>query len=169
MTVNQDVMNAIIEQLTISYTVACKTVPTQNIAIVAAALADALDLSDAAEVREAFRRARMVQDIPTQRTLADGLKNIRMERMPQAQAIEHDESRQPVGKRLVTNEQRAYILATHSLCGTGPKMTNDREIVEAFEADPKKKEFVEYQRGWLRKWRKPLLEGNAKKFKPENK
>ena len=142
------IVNAIREQLILSYTQAGRVVPT-TVGVVAAALQDALQFSTVEEVHNAFRRARDMADIPTQRVLKEALTNHRHETTPppaRETLIEDDY----IGHKIPTSEQRAYLWATHSICGTIPKIKNDREIIEKFEADPKNAEYVEYQRGWMR-------------------
>lgn len=141
------IVNAIREQLILSYTQSGRVVPT-TVGVVAAALQDALQFSNVEEVHNAFRRARDMADIPTQRVLKEALMNHRRENLPQPK-VEMIEDNRP-GNKIATNEERAYIFATHSACGTGPKIKNDREIIAKFEADPKNAEFVEYQRAWCR-------------------
>jgi hypothetical protein len=142
------IVNAIREQLILSYTQAGRVVPT-TVGVVAAALQDALMFNDVEEVHNAFRRARDMADIPTQRVLKDALTNHRRENLPQPN-VEMIEDNRP-GKKIPTNEEVTYMMATHSVCGTGPKITNDREIIAKFEADPKNAECVAYQRAWLKK------------------
>lgn len=149
------IVNAIREQLILSYTQAGRVVPT-TVGVVAAALQDALQFSNVEEVHNAFRRARDMADIPTQRVLKEALTNHRQETTPPPDRETLIEDNY-IGHKIPTSEQRAYIFATHSACGTGPKIKNDREIIAKFEADPKNAEFVEYQRGWLKNfWAKRI-------------
>ena len=142
------IVNAIREQLILSYTQSGRVVPT-TVGVVATALQDALMFNDVEEVHNAFRRARDMADIPTQRVLKEALTNHRRENLPQPK-VEMIEDNRP-GKKIPTNEEVTYMMATHSVCGTGPKITNDREIIEWFETDPKNAECVAYQRAWLKK------------------
>ena len=142
------IVNAIREQLILSYTQAGRVVPT-TVGVVATALQDALMFNNVEEVHNAFRRARDMADIPTQRVLKEALTNHRRENLPQPN-VEMIEDNRP-GKKIPTNEEVTYMMATHSVCGTGPKITNDREIIAKFEADPKNAECVAYQRAWLKK------------------
>ena len=142
------IVNAIREQLILSYTQAGRVVPT-TVGVVATALQDALMFNDVEEVHNAFRRARDMADVPTQRVLKDALTNHRRENLPQPN-VEMIEDNRP-GKKIPTNEEVTYMMATHSVCGTGPKITNDCEIIAKFEADPKNAECVAYQRAWLKK------------------
>lgn len=142
------IVTAIHEQLALSYAQAGRVIPT-NVAIIAAALQDALQFNNVEEVHNAFRRARDMADIPTQRVLKEALTNHRRENLPQPN-VEMIEDNRP-GNKIPTNEEVTYMMATHSVCGTGPKITNDREIIAKFEADPKNAECVAYQRAWLKK------------------
>lgn len=142
------IVTAIHEQLALSYAQAGRVIPT-NVAIIAASLQDALQFNNVEEVHNAFRRARDMADIPTQRVLKEALTNHRRENLPQPN-VEMIEDNRP-GKKIPTNEEVTYMMATHSVCGTGPKITNDREIIAKFEADPKNAECVAYQRAWLKK------------------
>lgn len=142
------IVNAIREQLILSYTQAGRVVPT-TVGVVAAALQDALMFNDVEEVHNAFRRARDMADVPTQRVLKDALTNHRRENLPQPK-VQMIEDNRP-GKKIPTNEEVTYMMATHSVCGSGTKITNDREIIAKFEADPKNAECVAYQRAWLKK------------------
>lgn len=142
------IVNAIREQLILSYTQSGRVVPT-TVGVVATALQDAIMFNDVEEVHNAFRRARDMADVPTQRVLKEALTNHRRENLPQPK-VEMIEDNRP-GKKIPTNDEVTYMLATHSVCGTGPKITNDREIIAKFEADPKNAECVAYQRAWLKK------------------
>lgn len=143
------IVTAIHEQLALSYASAGRVVPT-NVAIIAAALQDALQFSNVEEVHNAFRRARDMADIPTQRVLKEALTNHRQETTPPPARPETMIEDNYIGHKIPTSEQREYIWATQSMCGTIPKIANDREIVKKFEDDPKNAEFVEYQRGQIK-------------------
>lgn len=145
------ILQAIHDELVLSYTQAGRVVPT-TVAIVAAALMDALKFSDAEEVHESFKRARMMADVPTQRVLNDALTNYRAEyraylAAPEVPRIVH------VGSKMVSNAETDYIKATQRLCGIFFEIDEERarEIVTEFEADPRNKEMVEYQREWIKK------------------
>lgn len=150
------ILQAIHDELVLSYTQAGRVVPT-TVAVVAAALMDAIKFSDDEEVHESFKRARMMADVPTQRVLNESLTNYRAEyrayiAAPEVPRIEHS------GSKLVSNAETEYIKATQRLCGIffGIDEERAREIVTEFEADPRNKEMVEYQRGWLKKNAKAL-------------
>ena len=139
------IVNAIREQLILSYTQAGRVVPT-TVGVVAAALQDALMFNDVEEVHNAFRRARDMADIPTQRVLKEALTNHRRENLPQPTAAIVYEKDKPV-----TFEQKQYMFATSSLCGILPvTIPNAREIIAAFEGDPKNEAFAKEQRAWCR-------------------
>ena len=69
------IVTAIHEQLALSYAQAGRVIPT-NVAIIAASLQDALQFNDVEEVHNAFRRARDMADMPTQRVLKEALTKI---------------------------------------------------------------------------------------------
>lgn len=145
---NFDIVNAIHQELTLSYTQAARVVPS-TIDVVAASLADALEFSNVQEVHDTFKRARNMEDIPTQRVLKEALRNHRAENIPQAPAISYGTSED---KRPVTKEEKDYIYAWWHLRGTKMAWLTDsqaEEIVDRFESDSKNKELKEYQhRNW---------------------
>lgn len=140
---NFDIVNAVHQELTLSYTQAARVVPS-TIDVVAASLADALDFSNVQEVHDTFKRARNMEDIPTQRVLKEALKNYRAENTPNPPAIGYGRGKD---ERPVTEKERNYIMAWWHLHGTRfPFLTDDeaRRTVESFERkDP---EFASYQR-----------------------
>ena len=144
-------IEAIHQQLILSYTQAGRVVPT-TIGVVAAALQDAIQFNDVGEVHDAFRRARDMADIPTQRVLKEALTNHRRENLPQPRQETMIEDNSP-GKKLAKNDETTYIMATQALCGIyfGIDMDYARKFVERFEADPRNAECVAYQRAWLKK------------------
>lgn len=144
---NYDIVNAVHQELTLSYTQAGRVVPS-TIDVVSASLADALDFSSVQEVHDTFKRARNMEDIPTQRVLKEALRNHRADNMPKATAISYGTSED---KRPVTKEEKDYVYAWWHLHGTRMAWLTDeqaRKIVDDFEADPKHIEFVTYQNGW---------------------
>ena len=76
---DEKILAEISEQLTVAYMQAGKKLTGENVAVVAKSIMDAIGFSSVEEVRESFRRAKMMQDIPTQRTLAEALANHRAE------------------------------------------------------------------------------------------
>lgn len=156
---NYDIVNAIHQELTLSYTQAGRVVPS-TIDVVAASLADALDFSNVQEVHDAFKRARNTDDVPTQRVLKEALRNHRAENIPQAPAISYGTSEDT---RPVTFEEKQYIFAWWHLHGTKMEWLTDenaKEIVDKFESDPEHREFTEYQNA---KWT-PVAYRNVKVF-----
>ncbi len=152
------IIEAIHQQLILSYTQAGRVVPT-TIGVVAAALQDAIQFNDVGEVHNAFRRARDMADIPTQRVLKEALTNHRRENLPPARHEAMIEDNSP-GKKIATNEEVKYIMATQALCEIyfGIDKESAKRYVEWFEADPKNKEMVDYQRAWLKKNYRKLKE-----------
>ena len=78
MTLEEEIHNAIYKELVLSYTQAGRVVPT-TLAVVSKSLTESLKFSNVEEVHEAFRRARDMADIPTQRVLKEALANHRAE------------------------------------------------------------------------------------------
>lgn len=74
----ENVQEAIYKELVLSYTQAGRVVPT-TLSIVSNSLEKALGFSDAQEVHDTFRRARDMEDVPTQRVLKEALANHRAE------------------------------------------------------------------------------------------
>lgn len=74
----ENVQEAIYKELVLSYTQAGRVVPT-TLGIVSNSLEKALGFSDSQEVHDTFRRARDMEDVPTQRVLKEALKNHRAE------------------------------------------------------------------------------------------
>lgn len=92
---NEEIANAVVNELTLAYMQAGSKISTTNVLDVAKSLCESLDFKDAVEVKAAFRRAKMLQDIPTQRTLAEALANHRSETYSQAPSIPLIENRDP--------------------------------------------------------------------------
>ena len=78
MIIEEEIHDAIYKELVLSYTQAGRVVPT-TLAVVSKSLTESLKFSDVEEVHEAFRRARDMADIPTQRVLKEALANHRAE------------------------------------------------------------------------------------------
>ena len=97
MTIEEEIHDAIYKELVLSYTQAGRVVPT-TLAVVSKSLTESLKFSDVEEVHEAFRRARDMADIPTQRVLKEALANHRAENYsdPEAErkAIEYRDPRE---------------------------------------------------------------------------
>lgn len=150
---NDEIISAIIEELTISYIAMGRNVSKENALVVASSLQNALKFNDVDEVRDTFRRAKNIADIPTQRVLGEALTNHRAENTAYKSRLQ---SNVPTvgydGAKLVKNDEASYMMATQRLCGIYLEMdeATARQIVRDFEANPKNKSFVEYQRKWLR-------------------
>lgn len=86
MTLEEEIHDAIYKELVLSYTQAGRVVPT-TLAVVSRSLTGSLKFSTVDEVHEAFRRARDMADVPTQRVLKEALANHRAEtyRDPEAE------------------------------------------------------------------------------------
>lgn len=78
MTLEEEIHDAIYKELVLSYTQAGRVVPT-TLVVVSKSLTESLKFSNVEEVHEAFRRARDMADIPTQRVLKEALANHRAE------------------------------------------------------------------------------------------
>ena len=150
---NDEIISAIVEELTIAYIALGRNISKENAIVVASSLHRALKFNDVDEVHGAFRRAKNIADIPTQRVLGEALTNHRAETtayksMPQRNvpAVGYD------GAKLVKNDEVTYMKATQRLYGIYLEMdeATARQIVQDFEANPKNKSFVEYQKKWLR-------------------
>lgn len=149
---NDEIISAIVEELTIAYIALGRNISKENALVVASSLHRALKFNDVDEVRDAFRRAKNIADIPTQRVLGEALTNHRAEntayKAPKRNvpAVGYD------GAKLVKNDEVPYMMATQRLYGIYLEMDEPtaRQIVRDFEANPKNKSFVEYQKKWLR-------------------
>lgn len=75
----EKIIAAVLEELNYSYAQSGKSIATETAVSIARRMSDDLHFNDETEVREAFRRAREIQDIPTQRTLSEAIKNHRAE------------------------------------------------------------------------------------------
>ena len=161
------ILEAVHQQLILSYTQAGRVVPT-TVGVVAAALQDALQFSSIEEVHNAFRKARDMADVPTQRVLKEALTNYRQENLPQPRVYAIEDNRP--GKKIATNEETEYMMATQTLCDIyfGMDKETARAIVERFEADPKNAECVAYQRAWLKNNMKHYREQLARIMRAKN-
>lgn len=84
---NEEIANAVVNELTLAYMQAGSKIGSANALDVAKSICESLDFKDADEVKAAFRRAKMMQDIPTQRTLAEALANHRAESYSQTSSL----------------------------------------------------------------------------------
>lgn len=138
----QDIVNAIQQELVLSYTQSGRVVPS-TVDAVALSLQDALKFSDTEEVHSTFKRARDIADVPTQKVLKEAITNHRAERMPTSQAI--------TWQNTATKAEQDYIYAWWHLRGTRMAWLTEEKAqatVDAFEADPKNREAVMGQRKW---------------------
>ena len=92
---NEEIANAVVNELTLAYMQAGSKIGSANALDVAKSICESLDFKDADEVKAAFRRAKMMQDIPTQRTLAEALANHRAETYSQTSSLPLIENRDP--------------------------------------------------------------------------
>lgn len=92
---DEKILAEISEQLTVAYMQAGKKLTGENVAVVAKSLMDAVGFRSVDEVKDSFRRAKMVSDIPTQRTLAEALANHRAETYSQTPSLPLIENRDP--------------------------------------------------------------------------
>lgn len=134
-------------ELTKSYLQAGRHISSENVAIVAKSLDSAIDFDTEEEVLATFKRARDMEDIPTQRVLKEALRNHRAENIPQpnTQLIAEGTTEET---RPVTYEEKQYIFAWWHLHGTRMSWLTDekaQEIITKFESDPNHKEFTTHQ------------------------
>ena len=92
---DEKILAEISEQLTVAYMQAGKKLTAENVAVVAKSIMDAIGFASIEDVRESFRRAKMMQDIPTQRTLAEALANHRAETFSPSPSLPLIENRDP--------------------------------------------------------------------------
>jgi hypothetical protein len=93
---NEELAAAIVSELTLAYMQAGSHISADNALQVAKSYCEEMDFRDLTEVHEAFRRAKTVADIPTQRTLSEALKNYRAETLTPktgAPALEYKDPR----------------------------------------------------------------------------
>lgn len=118
------------EQITVAYMQAGKKITGENVAVVAKSIMDSIGFASVEEVRESFRRAKMMQDIPTQRTLAEALANHRAETYSQTSSLPLIENR----------DQRAAWLPTDMRLRKNNMMTAIRNLSAAISD----REYSEY-------------------------
>ena len=150
----QGIEKAVAAELTLAYMQAGRSISDKAVLVVANSLSAALDFSDEEEVREAFRRARDVVDVPTQRYLKDALSNYRAERRKYEESRAASSATPRVefgGSRMVSKAETRYIEATQALAGIyfGMDIETARRVAATFEMDPRNREMVDYQRGWI--------------------
>ena len=91
----EDIVTSVSEELTLAYIQAGKHIDSANVLIVAKSLCENIPFADSTEVHEAFRRSKDMQDIPTQRTLSEALRNHRAESTPYSSTAPQLEYRNP--------------------------------------------------------------------------
>ena len=96
----EKIIATVLEELNYSYAQSGKSIATETAVSIASRMSDDLRFSDESEVREAFRRAREIQDVPTQRTLSEALRNARAERPKAAVQFEAGASAVTDGRRI---------------------------------------------------------------------
>ena len=106
---DEKILAEISEQITVAYMQAGKKITGENVAVVAKSIMDSIGFASVEEVRESFRRAKMVQDIPTQRTLAEALANHRAESYTQTSSLPQIEHRDPRSAWLPKEDIRKRI------------------------------------------------------------
>lgn len=141
------ILQAIHDELVLSYTQAGRVVPT-TVAIVAAALMDALKFSDVEEVHESFKKARMMADVPTQRVLNDALNNYRAEHRAYMHKVSNAPRLSHQGSKQAANDEIKYMMA---LKGIGFSKEDAAAYIKEFESNPDNKDFVDYERGYFQK------------------
>ena len=148
---NNGTVALIVEELTTAYIAIGRNVSKENALVVAMSLQEALKFSGADEVREAFRRAKDMADVPTQRFLREALANYRAERAAYVQPASRAPRLEHAGAKLTGSAEKLYFMATQRLAGIYYGMDEQaaKKTVAQFEADPRNREVVEYQRGWL--------------------
>ena len=125
----EKILAAITEQLTVAYMQAGKKLTGENVAVVAKSLMDAVGFRSVDEVKDSFRRAKMVQDIPTQRTLAEALANHRAETYSQTSALPLIENADPRAAWLPKSQMKRNINMMTAIKNLSAAIS-DREYME---------------------------------------
>lgn len=125
----EKILAAITEQLTVAYMQAGKKLTGENVAVVAKSLMDAVGFRSVDEVKDSFRRAKMVQDIPTQRTLAEALANHRAESYSQTSALPLIENADPRSAWLPKSQMKRNINMMTAIKNLSAAIS-DREYME---------------------------------------
>lgn len=126
---DEEIANAVVNELTLAYMQAGSRISTANAIDVAKSICESLDFKDAVEVKAAFRRAKMVQDIPTQRTLAEALANHRAETYSQAPSLPLIENRDPRAAWLPKSQMMRNINMMTAIRNLSAAIS-DREYME---------------------------------------
>jgi hypothetical protein len=114
MSVHENIVNAVAEELLLSYNAAGRVVPT-TAPIIAASLADAVDFKDEAMVHAAFRKARDTEAIPLQGTLKGIVDSMRRLETSEAM-IEYSDPRWPWLPKSDLMRKTNFDLAVMRLC-----------------------------------------------------
>lgn len=136
---NEEIANAVVNELTLAYMQAGSKIGSANALAVAKSICESLDFKDADEVKAAFRRAKMVQDVPTQRTLAEALANLRAETYSQTSSLPLIENRDPRAAWLPKDQMARNVnmrVAIKNLCAA----ISDREYSDFCKCHATRKE-----------------------------
>lgn len=167
---DKDILNTVIAELTVAYMAAGRSCSEDNLNVVAQSLTASIPFATAEEVHEAFRRSKEVQDIPTQRTLSEALRNHRAEapapstapqltyRNPLETWLPSDPIRKAINTRLAISNYCAAVgdklyseychVSTHVKDHAGRWTYSAPEKVEAFEATIKQAIRKLYPKYW---------------------
>ena len=126
---DEKILAAITEQLNVAYMQAGKKLTGENVAVVAKSLMDAVGFRSVDEVKDSFRRAKMVQDIPTQRTLAEALANHRAESYSQTSSLPLIENADPRAAWLPKSQMKRNINMMTAIKNLSAAIS-DREYME---------------------------------------
>lgn len=126
---NEEIANAVVNELTLAYMQAGSKIGSANALDVAKSICESLDFKDAVEVKAAFRRAKMVQDIPTQRTLAEALANHRAETYSQTSSLPLIENADPRAAWLPKSQMKRNINMMTAIKNLSAAIS-DREYME---------------------------------------
>lgn len=126
---NEEIANAVVNELTLAYMQAGSKISSANALDVAKSICESLDFKDAVEVKAAFRRAKMVQDIPTQRTLAEALANHRAESYSQTSSLPLIENADPRAAWLPKSQMKRNINMMTAIKNLSAAIS-DREYME---------------------------------------
>lgn len=136
---DEKILAEISEQITVAYMQAGKKITGENVAVVAKSIMDSIGFASVEEVRESFRRAKMMQDIPTQRTLAEALANHRAETYSQTSSLPLIENRDPRAAWLPKDQMARNVnmrVAIRNLCAA----ISDREYSDFCKCHATRKE-----------------------------
>lgn len=126
---DEKILAEISEQITVAYMQSGKKLTGENVAVVAKSLMDAVGFRSVDEVKDSFRRAKMVQDIPTQRTLAEALANHRAESYSQTSSLPLIENADPRAAWLPKSQMKRNINMMTAIKNLSAAIS-DREYME---------------------------------------